>query len=209
MVRCRFPRDGMTSHRKTSMKGLPRRQAQRQPRFDGQTLTLCPKPCFRTARLSSHQDGAKSSPHRPCMPMNPSARLYHCARCHCQVIICRHCDRGHVYCTNGCAAQARSESLKRAAKRYRSTRRGRHNNADRQRRFRARKREKVTHQGSPPLLGLALLLCAWNTGESPREDERPSRQTAIYCHLCHCECDPFLRHDFLRPPTGGKPHRSV
>ena len=80
--------------------------------------------------------------------MNPSARMFQCARCHCQVIVCRHCDRGNVYCANGCADLARSASLRRAAKRYRSTRRGRHSNADRQRRFRARQREKVTHQGS-------------------------------------------------------------
>ena len=132
--------------------------------------------------------------------MNPSARLYHCARCHCQVIICRHCDRGNVYCSNGCADEARSDSLRRAAKRYRSTRRGRYNNADRQRRFRARQREKVTHQGSTALLGLVLLLFARNTLESPQEDERDRTETAIYCHICYRECDPFLRNDFLRPP---------
>ena len=32
--------------------------------------------------------------------MDPSARLYHCARCHCQVILCRRCDRGQVYCAD-------------------------------------------------------------------------------------------------------------
>jgi len=82
------------------------------------------------------------------MPMNPSARLFHCARCHCQVIVCRHCDHGNVYCANGCAVDARTTSLRRAAKRYRSTRRGRHSNADRQRRFRARQREKVPKVGA-------------------------------------------------------------
>jgi len=49
------------------------------------------------------------------MPMNPSARMFQCARCHCQVIVCRHCDRGNVYCANGCADLARSASLRRAA----------------------------------------------------------------------------------------------
>ena len=132
--------------------------------------------------------------------MNPSARLFHCARCHCQIILCRYCDRGNVYCANGCADQARSESLRRAAKRYRSTRRGRHNNADRQRRFRARRREKVTHQGSPAVVGLVLLLFVCNALESHQQDERPSTQTALYCHLCQRECDPFLRRGFLRPP---------
>jgi len=132
--------------------------------------------------------------------MNPSARMFHCARCHGQVIVCRRCDRGHVYCTRGCADQARTDSLHRAAKRYRSTRRGRHNNADRQRRFRARQRKKVTHQGSLKIIGLVLLLLALNAGESHPEDPHNRDETALYCHLCHCECDPFLRRDFLRPP---------
>jgi hypothetical protein len=130
--------------------------------------------------------------------MRPSARLYHCARCHCQVILCRRCDRGNVYCTKGCAVEARTDSLRRAAERYRSTRRGRHNNAERQRRFRNRQREKVTHQGSRPLLGLVLLLLALNTVQNRPEAPRDDAQTGIYCHLCHCECAPFLRVDFLR-----------
>ena len=70
--------------------------------------------------------------------MSLSARRFHCARCHCPVILCRACDRGHVYCTNGCAQQARKDSLQRAGARYRASRRGRLNNALRQRRFRAR-----------------------------------------------------------------------
>jgi len=132
--------------------------------------------------------------------MNPSARLFHCARCHCQVILCRHCDRGNVYCRQGCADLARADSLYRAAKRYRSTRRGRHNNADRQRRFRARRREKVTHQGSRPIIALVLLLFISNAGESHQEAPHPRDETALYCHRCHHECDPFLRRGFLRPP---------
>ena len=54
--------------------------------------------------------------------MEPSARLFHCVRCHAQVILCRACDRGHVYCRSGCAAAARRESLRRAGARYRGTR---------------------------------------------------------------------------------------
>ena len=79
--------------------------------------------------------------------MSPSARLFHCARCHCQVILCRACDRGNVYCDNGCAQAARRASLRRASARYRRTRRGRLNNAERQRRFRARQ-QNVTHHRS-------------------------------------------------------------
>ena len=141
--------------------------------------------------------------------MNPSARLFHCARCHCQVILCRYCDRGNVYCATGCADHARTTSLRRAAKRYSATRRGRHSNADRQRRFRARQREKVTHQGSPPRLGLVLLLLTENAWESHQEDERDCTERVLYCHVCHRECVPFLRRDFLRPAPRGKPHRAL
>ena len=140
--------------------------------------------------------------------MKPTARMFHCAGCHCQVIVCRDCDRGNVYCANGCAGQARSASLSRAAKRYRSTRPGRHSNADRQRRFRARQKQIVTHQGSPPVIRLALLLSALNTRKRDQEAARNRTETAIYCHFCQCECTPYLRNEFLRPPQRGKPRRS-
>ena len=139
--------------------------------------------------------------------MSSSARLYHCARCHCQVIICRHCDRGNVYCANGCAEQARSDSLRRAAKRYRSTRHGRHSNADRQRRFRAHQKQKVTHQGSPAVTGPVLLQSALNRRKRGQEAARHRTETAIYCHFCQRECTPYLRNDFLRPTQRGKPRR--
>ena len=46
--------------------------------------------------------------------VNDSARLYSCLRCRSQVVICRHCDRGHVYCVE-CAPLAREEAKNRAA----------------------------------------------------------------------------------------------
>ena len=139
--------------------------------------------------------------------MNPSARLYHCARCHAQVILCRRCDRGNIYCATGCASNARMLSQRQAACRYRSTRRGRFSNAERQRRFRARQPQKITHQGSPPPFGLALLSLTLRRQASRREQANKRPATALHCHVCHCECDPFLRRDFLRPPERGKPDR--
>jgi len=47
-------------------------------------------------------------------------------------MLCRRCDRGNVYCFDGCAPEARRDSLRRAGARYRATRRGRFNNAARQ-----------------------------------------------------------------------------
>ena len=88
--------------------------------------------------------------------MEPSARLFQCARCYAQVILCRACDRGQVYCGNGCASAARWASLGRAGARYRGTRRGRHNNAERQRRFRARHQKRV-HSGCVPVAVAVVL----------------------------------------------------
>jgi hypothetical protein len=156
----------------------------------------------------SHLARSLSSPHRPIVPMKPSARLYHCAGCHCQVFLCRHCDRGNLYCGCGCAERARKASLRRAGSRYRSTRRARLANAARQGRFRARQKQKVTHQGSLPMAALVLLLGAWNKPESPQETPRSSATPAIHCHVCGCECEPWLRRDFLRPTERARQARS-
>jgi len=127
--------------------------------------------------------------------MPGTSRLYHCCRCQAQVIICSHCDRGQRYCTAGCAADARSASLQRAGKKYQSTRAGRFNNAARQRHYRARQKQKVTHQGSPVLRIRDLL-----KNKATRPECRPKQGqsgTTIRCHHCGRVCGPFLRHDFL------------
>jgi len=136
--------------------------------------------------------------------MNPSARLFFCARCHGQVIICRHCDRGQVYCADGCADLARTASRRRAGQRYSATRQGRHNNAERQRRFRARQQNKVTHHGSNRRVALALLR---STVHRQVRHPQHAYPTTLHCHICHNPCDPFLRRHFLRPPERGRPHR--
>jgi len=75
--------------------------------------------------------------------MSSNLRLYFCARCQDQVLICRRCDRGQVYCAGECAAQARKASLRSAGARYAASRPGRLANAARQRCFRARQQQKV------------------------------------------------------------------
>ena len=135
--------------------------------------------------------------------MEPSARLFHCARCHCQVILCRRCDRGHVYCARGCARQARRDSLQRAGARYRATRRGRLNNALRQRRFRARQ-QKVTHHGSAPLVTAAVLPVAETPPEGPRPAGPLHRRGTLRCHRCGMPTSPWLRRDYLRSTVRGR-----
>ncbi len=98
--------------------------------------------------------------------MEKSARLFNCARCHRQVVICSDCDRGNMYCGSGCAQLTRSESVRSAGRRYQNSSRGRFSHAARQRRYRQRQKQKVTHQGSPPQAPNDLL----NSGSKRRFD---------------------------------------
>ncbi len=121
------------------------------------------------------------------------AYLY--ARLGAQVIICSRCDRGQRYCAGVCRHEARSESTKRSTKKYQSTRTGRFNNAARQQRFRQRKQQKVTHQGSTRKVLHDLLKVRLE--ETKKTQKRSLPGTTCYCHHCGAVCDPFLRLDFL------------
>ena len=77
-----------------------------------------------------------------------SARLFLCAGCRAQALICSCCDRGQIYCAGECGPLARRRGQRAAGARYQTSRRGRRAHAERARRYRAR-REKVTHHGSP------------------------------------------------------------
>ncbi len=138
--------------------------------------------------------------------MAPSARLFHCARCHCQVIVCRRCDRGNVYCFNGCAREARKASQRDATIRYRRSHRGRLANAARQRRYRARQ-QKVTHQGSDPADDIASLQRTATKPVMERSITLDMAPQPTHCHRCGCPVSVYVRHHFLhtgvhrrRPP---------
>ena len=127
--------------------------------------------------------------------MQSSARLYSCCRCQAQVIICSGCDRGHRYCTGQCATDARSASLKRASKKYQSTRVGRFNNAARQQRYRQREQQIVTHQSSQPDRLRAVLKARFEWLNKAKKQEQSC--TDVLCHHCGAVCDPFLRQAFI------------
>ena len=127
--------------------------------------------------------------------MQDSSRLYHCCRCHAQVIICRRCDRGQRYCTNGCSQKARAASLQRAGKKYQASRSGQINNADRQKRFRQRQQQKVTHHRSLQIPPRDVLQNKLDVPAIARSQERIG--AALHCHHCGAVCGPFLRSDFL------------
>lgn len=88
--------------------------------------------------------------------MSEAGRLFLCARCRVQVVLCSRCDRGNLYCGRACSQAVRSAAMREAARRYQASRAGRFAHAERARRYRAR-RNNVTHQGSGAGAATALL----------------------------------------------------
>lgn len=125
------------------------------------------------------------------------ARFFLCARCAVQALICSCCDRGQIYCAEGCARQARHSAQRAAGRRYQASRRGRVAHALRARNYRGRQKN-VTHQGSlprPPDDLLSADLAAASEAASIGDfSERP----AWRCRWCGCRCPDFVRQDFLR-----------
>jgi hypothetical protein len=54
-----------------------------------------------------------------------AGRLFVCARCRVQVVLCSRCDRGNVYCSQVCARIQRQLSLRATGARYQSSPAGR------------------------------------------------------------------------------------
>lgn len=138
-----------------------------------------------------------------------SHRLYNCARCAQQVQICRRCDRGNLYCAGGCARLRRRESLRRAGRRYQMGFRGACHHAARQRAWRARQADKVTHQGSPALAVPATVSApAIESPGEPRHDDIvpvqaralafAASQAAPRCSFCRRVLSVFARLGFVR-----------
>lgn len=130
-------------------------------------------------------------------PMESMGRLFLCATCRVQVVICSDCDCGQIYCPDQCALRARRESVRAAGRRYQSTRRGRHAHAERARRYRAQ-RNKVTHQGSPvPMRDVPLGVISIDTVTAAIKAISSTLPTPR-CHFCGCACSPFVRIGPLR-----------
>jgi hypothetical protein len=127
--------------------------------------------------------------------MESSGRLFNCARCRCQVIICSACDRNNIYCGKKCSQPAREESLRAAGRRYQESYRGRLKHAARQHAYRQRQKEKVTHHSSPVLPSNGLLPPELNKHAACLV---PLATHDIRCHFCKRVCFSFLRIGFLR-----------
>jgi len=101
--------------------------------------------------------------------MDQPARLYLCARCRVQVVLCSRCDRGNRYCGRPCRRLAREDARRQTAQRYQRSWHGRMAHAQRSRRWRQRRAaaagkgddaHNVTHQGSRAGVAAAPLV-AW------------------------------------------------
>jgi hypothetical protein len=115
------------------------------------------------------------------MDMARSARLFLCACCRDQVLLCSHCDRGQQYCSRACSGISRRQRRRDAAKRYQCSPRGQLKHAARTACWRRRRRsmrkyaargdvDKVTHQGCPDAgVEHPLLAC-----DTPDASETPA-----------------------------------
>jgi hypothetical protein len=131
-------------------------------------------------------------------------RMFLCARCRSQVLVCRRCDRGQIYCVGTCAQEARHDHQREARRRYQATPRGRAMHAVRSRRYRARQRRVTDHglakeheAGPLPRLEVDAAL-----RELPSSRKPPGHRL---CHHCGRSTSTFLRLSALRPGRhGGK-----
>ena len=101
----------------------------------------------------------------------------------------------YAYCP-ACALPARLEARHRASQRYQTSLQGRLNHAARQRRYREKKTEKVTHNGSVE----AETPVAHSTQRNPSISSAPATAEIIICHFCGVICSPFLRAGYLLHP---------
>ena len=127
-----------------------------------------------------------------------SYRLYSCGRCAKQVRICVGCDRGNRYCAEDCAQIRRRETRCRAAARYQQSYCGALKHAARQRAWRRRQQQKVTHQGS--LEEVAALIVASSSTFTPTQEPhgetsgiRPALPVGIRRTPAHWEIDQTKR----------------
>ena len=146
--------------------------------------------------------------------VDPAGRLFLCARCRAQVVLCSRCDRGNRYCGSTCRRQARDAARRESANRYQCSYRGRLAHAARSRRWRQRhadRTQNVTHQGSQPGTADAPLV-AWTrdttagivtarpADSAPAQNVGPpdSSRPCNPCRRCAAPLGLWVRQGFLR-----------
>jgi hypothetical protein len=156
-----------------------------------------------------------------------TGRLFLCARCQAQVLVCRQCDRGQRYCNSGCADLTRLSLQREASQRYQQSRPGRHKHAARMHQWRKRRAASakiVTHHSSqvppgdavlagnesPPAISpdshrpapcspLALQSPALSATASTTATTCTSVAAPVWrCHWCQSPCAALVRQGFVR-----------
>jgi hypothetical protein len=141
--------------------------------------------------------------------MADSGRLFVCARCRVQVLLCRRCDRGQIYCGPRCSTAARRGLQREAGQRYQGSRDGRVLHAARSKRWRLRTARRallkvaaddfVTHQGSVRAsVDAPLAPC----DPDPAVLVDLSVSAIFRCRRCGCALPPWVRSRFLRYGPG-------
>ena len=126
-----------------------------------------------------------------------SCRMFLCGCCRSQVLVCRWCDRGQIYCIETCAQKARHDRQREARRRYQATPRGRAMHAERNRRYRARMRCVTDHgPAKEPERRPSLNLDVGAALSQPA----PSRKSLglSFCDNCGRSASAFLRRSALR-----------
>ena len=153
-----------------------------------------------------------------------TGRLFLCARCQAQVLVCSQCDRGQRYCAAECAEITRLNRQREAGKRYQQSRAGRHKHAARMHQWRKRRAASakiVTHHSSQTTPADAVLVGNESTPAIPPDSQPPSPpcsptatesialgNTATAntssmlapvwrCHWCQSPCPALVRQGFL------------
>jgi hypothetical protein len=124
--------------------------------------------------------------------------MFLCARCSAQVVLCRRCERGQIYCGRACATAARRAAQKEAGQRYQTGRPGRFAHAARARRYRA-SCKIVTHQGSDAAGDSDLLAAEAVVSVSKIVAVKPTSTSAsVNCACCGARCAAAVRIGFVR-----------
>ena len=140
------------------------------------------------------------------------ARMFLCACCRAQVVVCGHCDRGQRYCAGGCSERTRRRLQREAGKRYQRGSVGRHKHAQCMRRWCAwsgARANKVTHQGSQEPGGNDVLAASQTTTPTctslpcvslpmPIAAVAVAAPAPCRCNFCGAAIPTQLRRDFLR-----------
>ena len=131
-----------------------------------------------------------------------SCRMFLCGCCHSQVLVCRWCDRGQVYCIKTCAQKAHHDQQRKAR------RRGRAMHAERNRRYRARMWRVTDHgpakepEGRP---SFNLDVGATLSQPAPSKKSPELR----FCHNCGRSASAFLRRSALRTRRHRESERQI